>query len=177
MAEAKKAAKPAKAKPQKKAKAVPKAAVKRGRPTKSTPELLDMICQGIAVGKSARAMCIAARIAQPTLWKWLGENETFSKQYARAKEDCADYLAAEIIEIADEGRNDTYMDEDGIIHTDHDVIARSRLRVDARKWYASKLSPKKYGDRTTLAGDADNPLAVLTMESIAANPNSRIKVK
>jgi hypothetical protein len=26
-------------------------------------------------------------------------------------------------------------------------IQRSRLRVDARKWAAAKLAPKKYGDR------------------------------
>lgn len=29
----------------------------------------------------------------------------------------------------------------------HEQIARSRLRVDARKWAAAKLAPKKYGDR------------------------------
>jgi hypothetical protein len=34
--------------------------------------------------------------------------------------------------------------------TDHEVINRSRLRVDTRKWYASKVLPKKYGDSSTL---------------------------
>ena len=33
-----------------------------------------------------------------------------------------------------------------------------RQRIDSRKWCASKLKPKKYGDRVSLAGDADNPL-------------------
>ena len=35
-----------------------------------------------------------------------------------------------------------------------------RLRVDSRKWIAAKLKPKKYGDRTTLAGDKENPVEV-----------------
>ena len=34
--------------------------------------------------------------------------------------------------------------------TNHNVINRDRLRVDARKWAASKLAPKKYGDASTL---------------------------
>ena len=41
----------------------------------------------------------------------------------------------------------TYIDEDGNVRVNPDVIARSRLRVDTRKWYASKLAPKIYGDK------------------------------
>ncbi|MCA3064996.1 hypothetical protein [Aquidulcibacter sp.] len=133
---------------------------KVGRPTYRTQEMLKTICEGIATGKSARAMCIEVGISQPTLWKWIGEDAGFSKQYARAKEDCADYLAAEIVEIADDGTRDYTVDKDGRDVVDHDHIARARLRVDARKWYASKLAPKKYGDRTLLSGDEDSPLKV-----------------
>lgn len=67
--------------------------------------------------------------------------------YARAREDQADTLADEIVEIADDGTNDTYLNSDGIALTNQDVIARSKLRVDARKWIAAKLKPRKYGDR------------------------------
>ena len=133
---------------------------KVGRPTDKTPETLKAICDGIAIGKSARAMCEEVGIAQQTLWRWLNESKDFSEQYARAKDDCADYLAAEIIEIADDGTRDYTVDKDGKDVVDHDHIARSRLRVDARKWYASKLAPKKYGDRTLLSGDEDSPLKV-----------------
>ena len=68
-------------------------------------------------------------------------------QYARAREEQAETYADEIVAIADDGRNDTYIDENGNERVNQDVVARSRLRVEARKWVASKLKPKKYGDR------------------------------
>lgn len=134
---------------------------KLGAPTKKNPELCARICEGIATGKSARAMCEEVDINQSTLWKWLDEDETFSKQYARAKEQCADYLAAEILEIADDANADKYLDDNDRLQTDHEAINRSRLRVDARKWYASKLAPKRYGEKVTneLTGDPDRPIA------------------
>ena len=85
-----------------------------------------------------------------TIYRWLNNNETFSKQYARAKEDQADYLAEEMLDIADDGSND-YMTvkmggKDARVE-DKELTNRSRLRVDTRKWIASKLKPKKYADR------------------------------
>lgn len=152
---------------------------KIGRPTGSnnkTPELIKAICDGIAVGKSARAMCVEVGIAQDTLWRWLNDDKTFSEQYARAKEECADYLAAEIVEIADDGSRDYTVTEDGREVPDHDHIARSRLRVDARKWYASKLAPKKYGDKLDMnhGVQPDNPLADL-MGKIVGSDTGRIR--
>jgi terminase small subunit-like protein len=85
--------------------------------------------------------------SRSTVYLWLAQNREFSDQYARACEVRAHELADEIIEIADDGRNDTYEDGDGNEHVNTDVIARSRLRVDSRKWLASKLAPKRYGDK------------------------------
>lgn len=79
--------------------------------------------------------------------RWIQRDEDFRKQYAESRTTQAEILASEIIEIADDGKNDTYTDEDGRKLTDYDVIARSRLRVDARKWIASKLLPKVYGEK------------------------------
>lgn len=129
-----------------------------GRPSIKTPELLERICNGIAEGKSARTMCLEVGIAQPTLWRWLDDDEAFCKQYARAKELCAEMYVNQIIAIADESDNDIAIDpETGREYTNHDVIARARLRVDARKWYASKLAPKKYGDKIQHGGAEDLP--------------------
>ena len=81
--------------------------------------------------------------------RWLATNPEFRNQYAHAREEQADVYVEQIIEIADDGLNDTYLDDEGNTKVDHDVIARSKLRVDARKWVASKLAPKKYGDKIT----------------------------
>lgn len=93
---------------------------------------------------------------------WLGENQSFAEQYARAKKEQVELLVEDMLEIADDGRNDTFEDEDGNGHTDSDVIQRSKLRVDTRKWLASKLMPKKYGDAVAIAhsGQIDGELTV-----------------
>jgi hypothetical protein len=130
---------------------------KKGAPTIKTKALCGKICEGIALGKSARAMCIELKISQRVLWNWLATDEEFMQQYARAKEKCADHYAEEIIEISDDGSKDTYIDEKGREVTDQEVVARARLRVDARKWYASKLAPKKYGDRITNEHEGGDP--------------------
>lgn len=70
----------------------------------------------------------------------------------RAREAQADLLAEQILQIADDGTNDTQTDDEGRVRVDQDVIARSRLRVDARKWLASKMAPKKYGDKIEHTG-------------------------
>lgn len=100
--------------------------------------------------------------SQPTVFKWLGQQEDFAKQYARAREAQADALADEIVDISDDGSRDYFKDSDGQIVVNHDHIARSRLRVDARKWIASKLKPKKYGEKlsTELTGADGGPVIV-----------------
>src|SRR5260370_29653217 len=69
------------------------------------------------------------------------------ERYARAREEQADKLFREIIEIADDASGDYVTTSDGKRIVDHENIRRSRLRVDARKWAAARLAPKKYGDR------------------------------
>jgi hypothetical protein len=83
----------------------------------------------------------------------LNNNEELSKQYARAREEQAETFVDEILDIADYKKDDTYLDEDGKEIINQEVIARSRLRVDARKWIASKLKPKKFGDYTKVQAE------------------------
>jgi len=121
---------------------------KGGRPTKYNHEFVTVFCERIAQGESMRTICKDKNMPDDsTVCDWLGRHKEFAEQYARARERQADFYAEQIIEISDSGENDTYLDDEGNKRTDHDVIARSRLRVDARKWYASKLAPKKYGER------------------------------
>nr|WP_235001436.1 hypothetical protein [Nitrosovibrio sp. Nv4] len=106
-------------------------------------------------------MCIELGISQRALWNWLDSDQEFMQQYIKAKELSADVHFEAIIDIADDAANDVIVAEDGREVTNHEAIARSRLRVDARKWVAARLSPKKYGDRTTTAlegGDPDKPI-------------------
>src|SRR5689334_25448046 len=147
---------------------------KRGAPTIKTPELLDAIFAGISLGKSARAMCIEVGISQRVLWNWLASDEQLMRQYLRAKELCIDAYAEEIIEISDDGSRDTYLDEKGREVTNREVIARAQLRIDARKWYAARLAPKKYGDKAPDAqAAADRKARAAPSIEIAFVPSGR----
>jgi hypothetical protein len=94
---------------------------------------------------------------------------SFAATTHAARELQADYLAEEMLEIADDGRNDWTKREDGIDAVNAEVVQRSRLRVDARKWLMAKLQPKKYGDRIAqevTGGDGLPLVPVLTSPSI-----------
>lgn len=120
-------------------------------------EVADTICEGLIDGQSLRSICLADDMpSAATVCRWLADNASFREQYASAREAQADTLADEILDIADDGTND-WMERktaDGeVVRLEYngDAVQRSRLRVDARKWYASKLAPKKYGDKLDLS--------------------------
>jgi len=129
-----------------------------GRPSSYTIAIGDAICERLADGESLRAICSGEDM--PSRWsvlRWLTADEAFRTQYAHAREEQADTLADEIVGIADEQctmvRADKHGakadDEDGMVEVvfDSAAVARNRLRVDARKWVASKLKPRKYGEK------------------------------
>jgi hypothetical protein len=99
-----------------------------------------------------------------TVFRWLAQHEEFRRMYAAAREAQADYLAEELLEIADDARNDWVerRREDGTIVTvlNGEHIQRSRVRIDTRKWLLAKLQPKRYGDvqQTQLSGPGGGPI-------------------
>lgn len=104
---------------------------KHGRPTKFTQELADTICERISNGETLRAVCRDIKIAPSTVIEWTWKNKEFFEQYTRARQKQADAYADMIL---DEAFNSI----------DPQI---GRLRVDALKWVASKLAPKRYGDK------------------------------
>lgn len=131
-----------------------------GRPRAYNEEVATKILSYLAIGESMRTVCKRPGMpAMSTVFKWLREYPEFTEQYARAKEEAADVLIEDILDIADDGTNDFVpkRNKDGEIvglMVDKEAIQRSRVRIDTRKWLASKLKPKKYGDR--IAVDAKN---------------------
>lgn len=115
--------------------------------TKYSEELADKICNEIATSsKGLHAICKVIEIHPSTVFDWIANKKDFADKYARAREAQADFLADELISIADDSSKDTIVTEKGEI-PNNEWINRSRLRVDTRKWIASKLKPKKYGDK------------------------------
>lgn len=108
-----------------------------GRPSIYTPEIAAAICDEIAGGRSLRSICAdEAMPSYSAVNSWLNKDLEFQQQYARAREDQADHYADEIIEIAD---SEAPADD-------------RRVKIDARKWIASKLKAKAYGDKVAHTG-------------------------
>jgi hypothetical protein len=129
------------------------AALELGRPSEFSQETADAICERIADGESLRSICLNRDMPnKATVFRWLAKHADFCDQYARARQVQADALFDEILDIADNGGND-WMErkgDDGVSlgwRENGEALRRSALRVDARKWMAGKLQPKKYGDK------------------------------
>jgi hypothetical protein len=92
------------------------------------------------------------------------------QQYARAKEAQADAFAEEMLDIADDGTNDWMTKRFGETEVEMpnpEVLQRSKLRVDTRKWLMSKLQPKKYGEKLAVEHSTDDNLAARLKEARA----------
>jgi hypothetical protein len=121
-----------------------------GRPTDYTHDVSIDICARIAEGMPLTKICKLDGMPHvATVYRWLADEryKDFRDRYMYAREDQADTLADEIVEIADDTDNDYTETVDGILKYNAENVNRSRLRVDARKWVAAKLKPKKYGDK------------------------------
>lgn len=140
-----------------------------GRPTKYTKPLADLICERLASGESMRSISRDEDMpAMSTLFLWLRTQEGFSEQYAIAKEESADALVEDMLDIADNQVKAPVLvdgvplvvDGKPVEVVDSASVAHARLRVDTRKWSASKLKPKKYGDKVenTFIGDPNKPV-------------------
>ena len=129
---------------------------KRSRPSKYTKVLAREVCERMAAGESLRHICTDDHMPSETAVRgWaLDDVEGFSTQYTRAIELRAMRWAEEILDIADDGSNDSTSDI-----TDHDHINRSWLRVDTRKWLLSKVLPKVYGDKLQHTGEGGGPVS------------------
>lgn len=124
-----------------------------GRPSDYTQAIADEICERLSDGDSLREICRTERMPKKaTVFRWLANNKEFRDQYAIARDEQAEAFADEIVAIADEEctmvkHGDGKEDKEVEVVFDSTAVARNRLRIDARKWVAAKLKPKKYGEK------------------------------
>lgn len=149
----------------------------KGRPTVFSAELAEQICAALAEGRSLRDVCSADGMpAESTVRAWaIEDREGFSAQYTLAREVGYQAMADELLEIADDGRNDWMErrgEEDAGWQANGEHIQRSRLRVDTRKWMLSKVLPKVYGEKQQLehTGKGGAPLVPVLNVTIGTQP-------
>lgn len=118
-----------------------------------------LIATELAHGRSLRSICQDEGMPDRlTVNRWLldGKHDEFRNQYEIARLVQADTYFDDIIEIADGTEAEATQSDDEEAQT-AESINRARLRVDARKWVVSRLSPKRYGDKLGIGGADDLP--------------------
>lgn len=124
-----------------------------GAPSIFTQDLAAEICRRIAFGKSLRSVCRDDDMPEgSTVFKWLHDKPDFAEQYTRACEERSEAFGEDILEISDDGRND-WMTANGHKMPNREVLERSKLRVETRKWLMAKMKPRKYGEKVDLTSD------------------------
>jgi hypothetical protein len=125
---------------------------KTGRPSKYSDELVDNICLRLSNGEALTQIVKSDSMpSHATVYTWLLQRPEFLDKYTRAREEQADTNADQIIAIADEMPPE-YTDEKGRTSLDPTFLNWQKQRIEARKWTAMKLKPKKYGDKVGLHG-------------------------
>lgn len=112
--------------------------------------IVNEICLKITNGATLRKSLDESSIAYDTFFRWIDEDESKSKQYARATELRAEAMAEELLSIADnpmEGVTTKILSDGGVEETKADMIQHRKLMIDSRKWLMSKMFPKKYSER------------------------------
>ena len=116
----------------------------------------QILCEQISEGKSlSTAIKSEGMPSYQLVMLMLRNNPEFRTMYEKAVESRADRLAEEIIELADQEMPDGL---EGPMASAW--VQQKRMQVDARKWVASKLKPKTYGDRIDVAV-TDNRISVM----------------
>ncbi len=139
------------------------------------PELAGQILARLAAGESLRAICRDDGMPRiQAIWEWLATSQEFTTQYARARDLQADAHADEITALSDE-EPPQVVAQDGAARVDAGWVTWQKNRIDARKWVASKLKPKKYGDAATLAltgADGGAVDVVTTVKRLLVDPQA-----
>lgn len=124
-----------------------------GRPSDYSIELARLICDYIAKGESIQDIVnIEGMPKSTTIYEWLAKHKEFAEIYARAREIQADLMDKLILEVANQDPAYVTIEsesEEGVkkqkISVDGAEVQHRRLKIDALKWRACHLAPKKYG--------------------------------
>lgn len=131
------------------------------RITKFDRKVADKILMKLRAGVSLNKIC--QNPPMPTREQfysvWL-KDEDFLAEYMLAKEIGVESVIDDILAIADDTSVDTikFKTKDGrdAEKANYIGLKRSELKIEARKWYASKIAPKKYGNNLKVEAENKN---------------------
>ncbi len=133
--------------------------------TKIENEILSFISEN---NYSLRKACKKVGISPSTFIVWCNNNDKLMTAYRMACDERVESLFEEILEIADttEIGETEKSTQNGLEITRGDMIQHRKLKIDARKWYLSKVAPKKYGDKLDIEQKIDGNVDVNITETV-----------
>jgi len=152
-----------------------------GRPSKYTPELATEIVQRLSEGEPLRQICRDDHMPDwRTIYDWMYRNEDLSAAIAHARELGQDAIAEDIMREISEDPERILSEGGGRIDSGYVQLIKARAEIKLK--LLAKWNPKKYGDRTVLAGDAQMPVVVQSeateeLKEILKNLELRIRSK
>jgi len=117
-------------------------------PTDYSVEIGEEICDRVMLGEPLRQIALLPGMPEEArIYRWLLERAEFRTRFDEAKTIEAEKLAEEILEIADDGRNDWVRRESSrggkvVVALETEAIQRAKLRVEVRQWLISRWKPK-----------------------------------
>jgi hypothetical protein len=106
---------------------------------------IDEICERIASGETVRGVSRSLGVDDALMHRWFTRDPERTKRYWAAKVLQADAFATDSVSIADETLPKTVFGQ-----IDSGAVQQAKLRIDTRKWFASRLKPQVYGDKLDL---------------------------
>jgi hypothetical protein len=129
------------------------------RPLEYTQAIAEAICERLMNGELLIEICDdPAMPRRPTVYRWLVKYMQFANMYAHAREVQADYFADENVVIARTPQLGDVITKkgDGSVEIKRgDMLGHRQLNIDVRKWYASKLNRRVYGQQSPRDDDAE----------------------
>ncbi len=102
------------------------------------PDILSQIANGASLARAINKCGMSYDLAK----RHLRADPVLRQEYEEAVENRGDFLAEEIILLADESLPEGLQGRDASAW-----VQLQRLRVDARKWTSSRLRPRVWGER------------------------------
>lgn len=126
------------------------AQLKRESKSGYTQEKGELFCELISMGLNVKQALRHPELpsTKTTIYLWLHENPEFAELYRIAQRGRAEAMVEEMVEIADDASDDVKMGPNGPV-LNSSSVNRSRLRIDTRKWIASKWHSERFGDKVT----------------------------
>jgi len=123
-------------------------------------KIKDQLAAWLSEGNTLQDFCRQEGMPSfRTIYNWQAEDKDFDASIVRARNIGHDAIAEYCLHLVDKEPLEVF-DEAGNKRYDPGSIAWKKSQIETRLKLLAKWNPKKYGDKTILAGDDEAPVVV-----------------